>query len=283
MENEIDVDGLLEGIESPSTTVPMTNPAPVEPPQAKTEAQEFDITWNGKQIKAPIDRLKQWASQGYDYAQRMEAFKAEQAKHQQEVEQYRQQVDSKLQRYQEVDQFAAKNPEWWSHVEETYKQRQQAFDPENPLVNELNSVKSQLADIVKFKEELSAKQAMEKQKKEDETLNGEISEMRNLYKDLDWAGLDESGQTLEARVLQHAVNNGINSFRAAFRDYNHDQLVKIAEMKARESATQERQKAAKLGLLGKTPTPTKGIQATDVRGKTYNQLVQEAITELGLR
>lgn len=278
--NSVDVEGILSEVESPSTNIPMSSPAPEAPPQeAKAQAQEYEITWNGKQIKAPVDRLKQWASQGYDYAQRMEAFKAEQAK----FNESRQQFDSRLQRYHEVDQFAQKNPEWWSHVESTWQNRQQALDPENPLVNELMSVKSQLADIVKFKEELSSQQAMEKQKQEDEVLNKEVDELRSTYKDLDWASVDENGFTLEQRVLQHAVNTGINSFRAAFRDYNHDQLVKIAELRAKESAMQERQKAAKLGLLGRTPTPTKGIQATEVKGKTYNNLVQEALGELGLR
>jgi hypothetical protein len=130
---------------------------------------------------------------------------------------------------------------------------------------------------------LQEKQAEQKQK-EDAALDSEVSKIMEQHKDLDWTSADESGFTLEQRVLKHANDTGINSFRAAFRDYNHDQLLKLAELRARESAMLERQKVTKNGLLGQSPTPKKGLQtAENVKGKSYNNLVSEALNELGIR
>lgn len=279
--SDIDVDGLLAGIESPSSDIPMSDaPAAQEAPAtANQQPQEYEFTWNGKQIKAPVDKLTKWASQGYDYAQRMEEFKRQQA----DFESQRQQYEPKLNRYKEVDEFASKNPDWWNHVEKTWAERQQALDPSNPVAGELQQLKSELQEFKQFKEQLIQEKTQAQQRQEDEALEGEISQMRNMHKDLDWTGVDESGLTLEMRVLKHAQQTGINSFRAAFRDYNHDQLMKSAELKAREAAVLERQKVVKSGLLGQSPTPKKGIQsAENVKGKSYSNLVQEALSELGL-
>jgi hypothetical protein len=281
--DDIDVDGLLGEIESPSSGIPMTAPEETEAPaqQANQQAapQEYEINWNGKQIKAPIDKLTKWASQGYDYAQRMEALKTQQS----EFEQNRQQFEPKLNLYKDVDDYAAKNPDWWDHVQKSWQERQQAFDPSNPIANELNTLKSEIQELRKFKDDLHNEKIQEKRKAEDSALDNEIGEMRKAYADLDWASVDDNGMTLESRILQHATNNGINSFRAAFRDYNHDRLVEIAAMKAKEQAVKDRKAAAKAGLLGVSSTPRHGIQqAGNVRSKSYNDLTQEALKELGL-
>jgi hypothetical protein len=280
--DDIDVDGLLGEIESPSSTIPMSTPeeAPAPAQQVNQQApQEYEINWNGKQIKAPIDKLTKWASQGYDYAQRMEALKAQQS----EFEQNRQQFEPKLNMYKDVDDYAAKNPEWWEHVQKSWQDRQQAFDPSNPIANEINTLKSEIQELRKFKEDLHNEKLQEKRKAEDTALDNEIGEMRKAYADLDWASVDENGMTLESRILQHATNNGINSFRAAFRDYNHDRLVEMAAMRAKEQAVKERKAAAKAGLLGVSNTPRNGIQnAGNVKNKSYNDLTREALSELGL-
>lgn len=280
--SDIDVDGILAGIESPSTDIPMNDtPATEATAQPSNQTpQEYAFTWNGKEIKAPVDKLTKWASQGYDYAQRMEAFKQQQA----DFESQRQQFEPRLNLYKEVDEFANKNPDWWKHVEASYKERQQALDPSNPIASELSQLKSELSELKTFREQLAQEKMAERQKAEDAALDSEVSQIRAQHKDLDWTGVDDTGLTLEQRVLKHAGDNGINSFRAAFRDYNHDQLMKLTELRARESAMLERQKVVKSGLLGQSPTPKKGIQSADnVRGKTYNNLVSEALTELGLR
>jgi hypothetical protein len=282
MSDGIDVDSVLAGIESPSSGVPMTSePVSSEPPpqEAKTTSQEFEINWNGKQIKAPLDKLTKWASQGYDYAQRMEAFKNQQT----EFENTRQQFEPKLKQYSEVDEYASKNPEWWDHVTKSWQERQQALDPSNPIAGELQSVKQELQELKKFREQLTHEKSAEAQRVDDERLDSEISQLREQHKDLDWNSVDETGFTLESRILKHATENGINSFRAAFRDYNHDRLVEMASLKAKEDAVKERQKSEKAGLLGYSKTPRSGIQgAADVKGKTYSQLAQEALQELGL-
>jgi len=279
--SDMDVDGILAGIESPSTEIPMSSaPEATAQETANQQPTEYEFTWNGKQIKAPVDKLTKWASQGYDYAQRMEQFKAER----EAFESQRQQFEPRINQYKEVDEFASKNPDWWKHVEASYKERQQNLDPSNPVVSELQALKSELSELKSFREQLTQEKMAERQKQEDAALESEVSQLRQQHKDLDWGSVDENGHTLEQRVLKHANETGINSFRAAFRDYNHDQLLKLTELRARESAMLERQKVVKSGLLGQSPTPKKGIQAADnVKGKTYNNLVSEALNELGIR
>ncbi len=285
MNEEMDVDGILAGIESPSSSVPMNSepmaqaPAQASPdPKAQTP-REYEFKWNGKQIKAPEDRMLQWASQGYDYSQKAENLKAMQA----EFENTRHQCEPKLQRYSEVDEYAAKNPEWWDHVNKSWQERQQALDPSNPVAGEIQTIKSELAELKKFRSELVQEKTAAQQKAEDDQLDSEIAAMRTQHKDLDWASVDETGFSLESRILKHATDNGISSFRAAFRDYNHEKLIEMAAMQAKESAVKERQKAVKAGLMGYSSTPRNGLQATDVKGKSYNQLIQEAMTELGIK
>ena len=279
--SDMDVDGILAGIESPSTEIPMssTQEAPAQE-IANQQPSEYEFTWNGKQIKAPVDKLTKWASQGYDYAQRMEQFKAER----EAFETQRQQFEPRLNTYKEVDDYANKNPDWWKHVEASYKERQQNIDPSNPISGELQQLKSELSELKSFRDQLTQEKMAERQKTEDAALESEVSQLRQQHKDLDWNSADENGHSLEQRVLKHASENGINSFRAAFRDYNHDQLLKLTELRAREAAMLERQKVVKSGLLGQSPTPKKGLQTADnVKGKSYNNLVSEALSELGIR
>jgi hypothetical protein len=92
-----------------------------------------------------------------------------------------------------------------------------------------------------------------------------------------------TGETLELRVLKHARELGTQNFKTAFRDYFHDKLMEMAKTQALETAAKEKQELAKKGILGKTPTPTKGLNpASNFRQKSYDQLTQEALSELGI-
>ena len=80
--------------------------------------------------------------------------------------------------------------------------------------------------------------------------------------------------------MELGVSNA-KGFKAAFRDYMHERLVKDAELKGKESAQQEIQRRNKLGLLGTTPTPLKTIQpAVNLKDKSYEELAREALQEL---
>ena len=48
------------------------------------EPQEFELEVNGKQIKAPWDKVRQWAQLGYSHPQKMNEFKTKETEFQTE-------------------------------------------------------------------------------------------------------------------------------------------------------------------------------------------------------
>lgn len=282
--SSIDADALLAEIEKASperdarseSTAPESEAPPVkETPETSPTLSEIEFTWNGKKIKAPIDKAKQWAQQGYDYAQKMQEFGASK----QAWETERKRFEESLAPYRLIDEFAKSNPDWWKQVEQSYQERMSSAQS-NP---ELSQLRQELSELKKFKDSLETERQEARRKEEDEKLKTEIQSIRDEFKDLNWDQPDDSGQTLEKRVLMHAMENGIASFRAAFRDYNHEHLLKLAEERAKESKTKDIQKRTKEGLLGVSPTPKKALApAENVKSKSYDDLLREAKEEFGL-
>ena len=115
-----------------------------------------------------------------------------------------------------------------------------------------------------MKEFLQKQQTAEIEKnqaQEDSKLSESVKSIQTRYPDLDFAAKDESGLSLEHRVLNHAVQNGFPTFRAAFLDYYHDSLEKQAEARGKESLQTELNKRKKLGLLDDAPAPGKSKQS----------------------
>lgn len=285
----IDADALMNDIESGHTgqDIPMSEAAPAQAAAPTPAAKpEIEFNWNGKQVKAPIDdpRIKQWASQGYDYAQRMAEFN----KQQQEFQTRAQQIEELKARYSPVEEYITKNPDWWKHVNSQYemaKNQAQGLgdDPNNPLVQKLSTYDEKLSKVEQFIQSKQAEEVALRRQAEDTKLQDEIKSIRDQYANLDWNSPNERGENLEFRVVKHAAENGINTFRAAFRDLMHDDLVKLTSEQAKENVIKERQKQTKLGLLGKSQAPAKGItQAQDIKNKNYDQLLTEAYQEMGI-
>src|SRR6186713_1251140 len=116
---EYDVESLLADVEAgvDPNAAPAEDPAKVEA-AAPAEIQEMEFTWNGKPIKAPVDRFKQWASQGYDYSQKMQEFKTQQAA----FEKSQKEFEPLKSRYSEIDEYAKQNPQWLEQVNQSYLQ-----------------------------------------------------------------------------------------------------------------------------------------------------------------
>jgi hypothetical protein len=262
---------------------------PFERPEIATDTppQQDDgikFTANGKEIVAKdIDQLKQWASQGYNYSQHMQDFNKKQADFEQNFE-----------KFSNIDKFAQDNPDWWNHVQKQYEERE-SF---NPLVNEgtdnqpkdnenvdpaFQELKSQLDELKQFKNDFMAERVAEQRTKEDQALSSEIQSIRENHSDLDWETPNTEGKNLEYQVLEHAKSNGINSFRAAFRDFYHDKLLESAQLKAKESLGNSLKKVNSLGILGETPTPIKNLQQqVDTRNMTYDEIEAQLLKEHGL-
>lgn len=281
----IDADALLAQVESGQEV----RQAPVEgtttEPQAAQAApspqptpDEYEFTWNGKQVKADRSKILQWANQGYDYAQKMAEFNKRNA----EVEHIKQELRKTYEPFEQINKYAQQNPAWWNHVTQSYEtrfqngQQQQQTQIPNELLSKLDSLE-------KFKSEFEQRVSQEQREKEDHLLAQEVESIRKQYPNIDFDTPDAEGWTLEKRVMKHAVDNGINSFRAAFRDLRHDDLVKLAQEKAKEETAKTLQTRTKQGIIGKTQTPTKGLaRAENVKSKSYDSLRDEALRELGI-
>ena len=289
----IDVDGLMAQIESGQDTNVATPATPVADASDSTSgasapraAPELEFTWNGKQIKAPYSdpRIKQWASQGYDYAQRMAEFNRQQT----EFQTKSQRVQEYESRYKPVEEYIEKNPQWWEHVNSQWQALQGTqpglgSDPNNPVLQKLTAYEQKLSQIEQFIQSAQAEKRAEFESKENDARTKEIQSIRESYSDLEWNAPDEAGLNLELKVLKHAQAIGTNSFRAAFRDFFHDELTKRASEAAKESVVKERQKQTKLGLLGKSQSPKAGITApSDIKNQSYEELIQEGLKELGI-
>lgn len=280
-----DVDSLLQSIEQPgSTDIPMKAETPEPSPQPQAPS-ELEFSWKDKQIKVPYSdaRVKQWASQGYDYAQRMAEFKQQE----QAFTQKQQQISELEQMYGPVDKYVRENPDWWNHVMQQYQTRQQQAqatqDPNNPVLGVLNDLQSKLQQHEQFISESTQEKLRLQREKDDQALTGDIQSIRDTYKNIDFDTPDEFGKSLEYKVLEHAHQNGIRNFKTAFKDFYHDQLMKHAEERGKQNVQNDIQKKTKLGLLGTSQAPKKAINsAQNVKNKSYNELYREALDELGI-
>ena len=257
---------------------PIGDAAP--PATAADWRQSFDwsIDHNGQKVSPDTaEKAKTWLSLGHNYSQRA----AELNKTQAEVARERQQLQDKYKgydRFSEVDAYARQNPDWWTHVQSQFEQRgSHGVDPNlAPIMQRLQQTEQVLQTY-------EQQRAQEAQTKEDHALETEIGEIRKSYPKIDLNSVDETGRSLEFRVLKHANDSGIRSFRAAFRDYLHDRLVSEAQVQGREAIAKDKQAQTKQGILGRTPAPTRGLNvAQNVRGKSYDQLTSEALAELGI-
>lgn len=280
--SNIETHGSAEGEGAPTQETVIETPAQTAPAAAAPQVSEIEFTANGRQIKVPYGdaRLSQWASQGYNYSQQMALFKKEQDRFSQE----RQQIEAIKSKYAPVDEYYAKNPDKWQKVLESFETEQNGgLDPSHPIAQELKVLKETLSSQGKFIESVQGEREQQRVQQEDKTLDGEIKSIRDQYPNLDWDTPDPmSGKSLELQVLEYASKEGIRKFTTAFRDFNHDKLVKYHADQAKEQVIKNRQTAAKSGIIGQTQSPTKGITSQNIKQKSYDELEREALQELGI-
>jgi len=236
--------------------------------QAPSAQDQFVITHNGKPVVATLDQLKQWAQMGYDYPQKMQAFKQEQ---------------EAWKPYREIDEYAKTNPEWWAFVDKAWNERGKAAQPSNPLQDPNNPLVKEIEELKSFKEQYLNEKMTAQRQAEDEALVKDISSMREQFKHLDWNTPDQRGYDMEMQVLNYARENGIGNFKQAFQLYNYDRLLSLAEERGKEAVVKDQQKKTKLGLIGPDQSPGRGITpAKSLKNKSYSDLAQEALDELGI-
>jgi hypothetical protein len=266
------IDAALAGIGESPMEKTAEAPAEATPAAPEWKGDDWKFNWNGKDIVPESrEKLITWANQGYNYSQRMGDLNKTHAQRMAEAEareRTAKEIESKYSPFAQVNEYAEKNPDWWNHVKQSFEQRQaqeKGLDPKlaeilTPLQQKLNAMEQEAADRRAAEEQAKV---FEQNQKEDQALESEIDAIRKQQPNIDLSARDESGETLERRILLHASENGIRSFRAAYRDYLHDQLVVQQGAQTRLQAVRGQQAEAKAGLLGKTPAPTKELRRVD--------------------
>lgn len=223
------------------------------------------ITINGQQYQATRAQILQWASQGRNYPQLVEKLKARETE-----------LDGKYKNYAEIDQFAKANPDWWKTVVQSYQTTQSQGTPGSQASFQLPpEVQSKIDQLDQFKSSFEAEQAHK-------ALDAEVQDIRKSYPNLSWDTLDESGSSLEMRVYDHALKSGIQSFKTAFKDLMHDDIVKYRADEAKAQAVKELQAQRKQGVLGVSTTPSRGPAPGPTKHKTYDDAASAAMAELGI-
>ncbi len=267
---EIDVDALLDEVKAPAPEREMGGGAATPDPAATGAKEEspwwgsVEFDWNGKKVKPDSEeKARTWMSQGYNYSQRVGELNKQKASWDAERQQLIEARD-KLSKYAELDDYAAKNPEWKDHLYKTWEQRQTlGVDPN--IAQVLNPINERLAKFEQFVGTFEEQQKQQEIKQADDALEQEIGSIRKSHPNIDFGARDETGKTLENRILMHANQIGTSSFRAAMRDYLHDHLVTNAQANGREAIAKDTQMKAKKGILGQTPTPMKELKSVNTK------------------
>lgn len=293
MEDDIDVDALLSDIESPNPPMGMGGdepkadaaPAPAAAAPSPWDPKPWEFDHNGRKVLPDSqEKAKTWMSQGYNYSQRMAEMNRRQDELAKQGERYK-----GFDRYGEVDAYAKQNPDWWKFVEEQWQTRSQqpaaggaALPPE--LEGVLKPLQQEIETLRAWREEQLSATAKQEEQRHDEALSKDIESIRDANPTIDFDAVDQSGTTLEGRILKHAAEIGTTSFRAAFRDYLHDQLLessKAAKLAA-DAKTPDKLKAA--GILGTSPTPRRAAAApVNVKGRSWDDVAKDAMDDLGIQ
>jgi hypothetical protein len=268
-----------------------TNEIPAEasqqPAGETTTDETHKINWNGEERELPLNKILEYAQQGYDYNFKMRDLNKSQDDFKTQQQQFQEQ-QAALKEYQEVQEWAKANPDLWNHAVQSFRQAQSGqtntqeqgsadFSPQAmSVINGLNDKITQLESKFGKIEEVTQTQ---QQQAEDDALDAQIKGVMNKYPDWDWATRDENGHTLEDRTTQYAINNGISDFEAAFKTAHYDQLIERAKLSAKEELGKTVAKQAKVPTNGVKPGLT---NATDIRTKSYEDLTREALEELGI-
>lgn len=249
-----------------SADAPVVQDAPK--PAAPAPEAEFEFNHNGQMVKAPLSKILKWAQQGYDYPQKMA-----------DINRQRQELTGLEDTYKPIDEWVRANPDKWGKLQQVIEAENQGYGdlpPDHPVVQKLSKFESFVSEVEKERQEA-------KFQKEDKELEIEIQSIREKYKDLDWSTVDENGRDRALNVIAHANKHGFRTFKTAFLDLYHDDLVKSAETRAREQFQAAKEKQTKTGLLAKqAPSASSAnLSAPKKNTKSY-PTTEEILKEIGI-
>lgn len=251
-------DQLEDEIVEPKAKQPQPKQQQVQQPSG-----EFELEIDGKKVKFNSEDLKKYAQSGYRAEERYQQIIQEQEK----IAKERAEFEGKRSQYDELrqlDNWARENPELFHRMRLEYENQRAGHDfGEVPpylakFVSELEQIKSRFSEIDNF-------QTQQRVSAQDKALDEDINAFKKEHPQFDW-----NSKELERRILLHAQDNKIPSFRAAARDLLFDELVKRNELKAKETIGKEIQKSTKLGEIQKSSAYTTNQNSKSINPSKMN-------------
>lgn len=274
-------DQIMSEISSEKTSEGASQPAEAQQSQEPSWKEDEYVVEGGKKVKENREMILKRAGMGYHYAQRMHELN-------QQAEKYKGYDErmSQLQRWQEYNDYAEKNPEWARHVEEAWNNRQnmQQSNTEQPQPFQLPpELQKELSELKAFRDEILTARQQEKFQAEDKQFDDEIKGVAEKH-GVDLSQADEQGRSLEWRVLEHMKAMGLDGskpghFRTAFRDYYFDNLTERQREQAKEDQAKTLDEHRKVGILGVSRTP-KSSKNFNPAKHSYDELAQMALADL---
>lgn len=291
-----DVDKLLDEVySSKKETQPENKQEEQKPVPTGTQVdgtQTYKINYRGQNVEIPQDKVEQYLSKGWDYETKMRDFhmsKQEIENARAELEKNKTLLESQYSELKQLDDYARQNPEWLETVKSAWQAKNDQVqnqlnntDPNDPVYKRIQEIESRYSKQQEFIDNLIKREETELRAKRDAELDSKIMEIKNKYSWLDWNS-KENGSSLEYKIVDHALKNGINDPEAALLHLKNDDIFKKIEMAAKSEVGERLKETKKLGLgpITKEPTMNKLKESNNIRNKSYRDLTEEALAELG--
>lgn len=230
---------------------------------------------SGKDVEEPIGTILKRASQGYHYAQRMGELNTKESEWTKKV----QEAEQLAARYREIDEYARQNPDWFDHWNNAYQNRSvpvggdgspvsTQFDP-NQIASLIDQKLAPFQETIQQQQQRAEQERVAKQNAE---LDAAIEKTRKEFSDVDFTATDpETGMSLEHKVYQFMVDNGINDFNRAYKLMDYDNIILRQTERAKAELVKQEQMKRKQGIVGETSGTARGNKPVDTRGLTHDQ------------
>lgn len=283
MSDELNVDQIVAEVESSrNSEIPMENTPPEAEASGPTPtADEFEYQADGKPWKVNREKLLELASKGHTSGRAIGRLQKQIEDYQGRFKQY----EAWEKDYRPIDEWASKNPEAWKRFFSSWQQAQFGANgqPQNPeaAAQAKAQLPPELIQELQASREFREQQIQEKQairtERADHNLDQQIKTLRDEFPHIDFDAPDETGNSLEYRVLEFATKNGIPDFEAAFWKLQGRSLMNRAGEGSRGSIPQK----TKAGLLGKDPAPNRGKPVSElIKNRNYDQIHELVMSDL---
>jgi hypothetical protein len=253
----------------------------VEEPSSSGGESGFKQVLKHKGKEVVIDDEQKYsmlAHKGYDYEQKMHQFKVDRKLYEKE----RSEREAQYKELEQINNYAKENPAFeqliqreWAKIQAGGQIEVAPEDRVQVLESRLNQVLDKLENQGK---DLETRRVAEMEAKQEMA----IESYKEKHSDFDWDKKDESGATLEDRIMQQMIDKEVKDFQIMADFVLKNEQIARKTLEAKESVAKDIQKANKLGLGKVTKKSQLGVKKSeDIGNKSYDDLVGESLRELG--